>query len=150
MLSLNLPSYDVKMSQKDGKNIIFDELRRKYVNLSPEEWVRQHFIHFLILYKNYPKSLMANEVSLKLNNMSRRCDTVLYNKDLKPVMIIEYKAPTVELTQKIFTQISTYNLVLKVDYLIVSNGLKHFICKMNYDTKSYTFLPEIPDYRNLV
>jgi len=150
MLSLNLPSYDVKMSQKDGKNIIFDELRRKYVNLSPEEWVRQHFIHFLILYKNYPKNLMANEVALKLNNMSRRCDTVLYNKDLKPVMIIEYKAPTVELTQKIFTQISTYNLILKVDYLIVSNGLKHFICKMDYDNQSYTFLPDIPDYKNMV
>ena len=149
MISLNLPSYEAKISQKDGKNIIFDDLRRRYVNLSPEEWVRQHFIHFLISYKGYPKNLMVNEVTLKLNNMLRRCDTVLYNKDLTPIMIIEYKAPNVKLSQKIFTQISTYNLILKVDYLIVSNGLNHYICKMNYESQSYTFLPDIPNYNDL-
>jgi hypothetical protein len=146
MLPLNIPSYPIKLAVRNGKNVIFDVLRRRFVALTPEEWVRQHFVHFLIERKNYPQSLMANEISLSLNGMAKRCDTVLYNRDLTAKMIIEYKAPTIEISQKVFTQISYYNLVLKVDYLIVSNGLNHYCCKMDYVNQSYTFLAEIPDY----
>lgn len=146
MLSLNLPIYDTKIAARNGKKVIFDIIRRRYVALTPEEWVRQHFVHFLISHKNYPSALMANEVLLNLNGMNKRCDTVLYNKDLSPKMIIEYKAPHIEITQKVFTQISNYNLVLKVDYLIVSNGIDHYCCQMNYENQSYTFLKDIPDY----
>ncbi len=146
MLSLNLPIYNTKIATRNGKNVIFDIIRRRYVALTPEEWVRQHFVHFLISYKYYPSSLMANEVLLNLNGMKKRCDTVLYNKDLSPKMIIEYKAPHIEITQKVFTQISNYNLVLKVDYLIVSNGIDHYCCKMDYEKQSYVFLKDIPDY----
>lgn len=150
MLSLNLPTYNVKISQKDGKKYIFDELRRKFVNLSPEEWVRQHFVHFLVEHKGYPKNLMGNEICLKVNGMSRRCDTVLYHRNLMPQMIIEYKAPEIAVNQKVFSQISTYNMVLKVDYLIVSNGIDHYICKMDYTNQSYTFLKDIPNYNELI
>ncbi len=146
MLPLNIPSYPIKLAVRNGKNVIFDVLRRRFVALTPEEWVRQHFVHFLIERKNYPQSLMANEISLSLNGMAKRCDTVLYNRDLTAKMIIEYKAPTIEISQKVFTQISHYNLVLKVDYLIVSNGLNHYCCKVDYVNQNYTFLAEIPDY----
>ncbi|MEG2574262.1 MAG: type I restriction enzyme HsdR N-terminal domain-containing protein, partial [Bacteroides sp.] len=112
-------------------------------------WVRQHFIHFLIAHKGYPSSLMANEVLLNLNGMKKRCDTVLYQRNLSPKMIIEYKAPHIEISQKVFSQISNYNLVLKVDYLIVSNGIDHYCCKMDYNNQSYLFLPDIPDYNTL-
>ncbi|MEG1545703.1 MAG: type I restriction enzyme HsdR N-terminal domain-containing protein [Bacteroides sp.] len=149
MLSLNLPKYDTKIAIKDGKDVIFDVIRRRYVALTPEEWVRQHFIHFLIAHKGYPLSLMANEVLLNLNGMKKRCDTVLYQRNLSPKMIIEYKAPHIEISQKVFSQISNYNLVLKVDYLIVSNGIDHYCCKMDYNNQSYLFLPDIPDYDSL-
>lgn len=149
MLSLNIPSYPAKIVMRNGKNIIFDILRRKYVALTSEEWVRQHFIHFLIEIKNYPPSLMANEISLSLNGMSKRCDTVLYNKDLTAKMIIEYKSPNIGISQKAFTQICHYNMALKVDYLIVSNGLNHYCCKMDYANQNYMFLEDIPDYHSL-
>ena len=146
MLSLNLPSFEIKLKEKDGKTIIFDVLRKRYVALTPEEWVRQHFVHYLLKDKGYPSSLMANEVFVKLNGTSKRCDTVLYRQDLKARMIIEYKAPNIEITQKVFDQITRYNMVLKVDYLVVSNGLQHYCCKIDYHEMSYHFLPEIPNY----
>lgn len=150
MLLLNLPTYQVKIIERSAKKSIFDDLRRRYVNLSPEEWVRQHFIHFLIEHKGYPSALMGNEILLNLNGMKKRCDTVLYRRDMTPQMIIEYKAPTIKIDQDVFTQISNYNLVLKVDYLIVSNGLDHYVCKMNYEHQSYIYLKNIPDYKNLI
>ncbi|MGL4852197.1 MAG: type I restriction enzyme HsdR N-terminal domain-containing protein [Phocaeicola sp.] len=149
MLPLNLPSFQPKITIQDGKRLIFDPLRRKYLVLTPEEWVRQHFTAFLTQHKGYPKGLLANEIELMLNGMKRRCDTVLYNRDLSPRMIVEYKAPHIEITQAVFDQISRYNMVLRVEYLVVSNGLKHYCCKIDYDTKSYQFLPDIPDYSNL-
>lgn len=149
MLSLNLPSFNAKISVKDGKNIIFDPLRRKYVALTPEEWVRQHFVHFLIVEKSYPQSLMANEVLVQLNGMRKRADTVLYNRDLSAKMIIEYKKPEIEITQGVFDQIMRYNMVLKVDYLVVSNGLRHYCCRMDYECNGYTFLKDIPAYSDL-
>lgn len=150
MPELNLPSFDKKVIQKEGKPFIFDIIRRQYVALTPEEWVRQHFVHFLISEKGYPQSLMANEVQLKLNGMSRRCDTVAYDRTLRPRVIVEYKAPTVNITQQVFDQICRYNMVLQVDYLIVSNGLAHYCCKVDNTTHTYTFLKDIPSYEEVV
>lgn len=129
--------------------MIFDVVRHRYVTLTPEEWVRQHFTHFLMAHKGYPQGLLANEIQIKLNGTSKRCDTVLYRQDLSAQMIIEYKAPSVEITQKVFDQITRYNMVLHVDYLVVSNGLEHYCCKMDYENQTYHFLPDIPDYQAL-
>lgn len=146
MYRLNLPPYDIKIGESRGKNSIFDFLRRKHVALTPEEWVRQHFTHYLVEHKGYPKTLLANEVELKIGEKKLRCDSILYNNVLQPRMIIEYKAPQIALTQKVFDQISVYNLLLKVDYLIVSNGIQHYCCRMDYDNQKYLFLNDIPDY----
>ena len=129
--------------------MIFDFLRRKYVALTPEEWVRQHFVHFLIEHKGYPKGLIGNEIELQIGAKRLRCDSILYNKMAQPQMIIEYKAPTIPIQQKVFQQISTYNLLLKVDYLIVSNGIQHYCCKMDYDNQRCLFLKGIPEYEKL-
>ena len=107
--------------------------------LTPEEWVRCIFVHFLLAHKGYPQALMANEVQVQLNGTKKRCDTVLYRRDLTARMIVEYKAPEIEITQKVFDQITRYNMVLKVDYLIVSNGLQHYCCRIDYEHNSYTF-----------
>lgn len=149
MLSLNLPTFTPKVKEKDGKHVIFDPVRLKYVALTPEEWVRQHFVNYLITDKKYPKELLANEVPLKLNGMSRRCDTVVYNRYLVPLMIIEYKAPSIEITKSVFDQIVRYNMVLRVRYLTVSNGINHFCCRINYENQSYSFLEGIPEYEQL-
>ena len=114
--------------------------------LTPEEWVRQHFVHFLVEHKGYPQTLLANEVELKVGEKKLRCDTLLYNRELKPKMIIEYKAPTIPITQKVFDQISVYNLLLHVDYLTVSNGIQHICCKMDYTNQNYLYFEEIPKY----
>lgn len=129
--------------------MIFDVLRRKYVALTPEEWVRQHFVHFLIEHKGYPTALLANEIELRIGGKHLRADTLLYNKELRPHMLIEYKSPTIALTQKVFDQISAYNLLLHADYLIVSNGMQHICCRMDYEQNTYHFLEEIPDYSEL-
>ena len=149
MFRLNLPPYEIKIAQKGNKQQIFDFLRRKYVALTPEEWVRQHFVHYLIEHKGYPAGLIGNEVELAIGDKRLRCDTVLYNKVALPQRIIEYKAPTIKLQQKTFDQISAYNLLLKVDYLIISNGLQHLCCRMDYENQKYCFLEDIPDYQNL-
>ena len=150
MPTLNLPSYEAKITSENGKRRIFDILRRAYVALTPEEWVRQHFINYLVNEKGYPQSLMANETQIELNGMRLRCDTVVYDKNITPKVIIEYKAPTVAITQNVFAQIARYNLVLKVDYLIVSNGIKHYCCKMDYAANSFAFLQEIPEYKEII
>ena len=129
--------------------MIFDFLRRKYVALTQEEWVRQHFVHYLVEHKGYPKGLIGNEIELQIGAKRLRCDTILYNRMARPQMIIEYKAPTIPLQQKVFEQISTYNLLLKVDYLIVSNGIQHYCCKMDYKNQKCLFLEDIPDYEKL-
>jgi hypothetical protein len=149
MQALNLPSFETKICERDGKQQIFDPIRKCYVTLTPEEWVRQHFVHYLTDQKGYPSSLMGNEVSIMLNGMKRRCDTVVYDRQLQPRMIVEYKAPGVKITREVFAQISRYNLTLRVDYLIISNGLQHYCCKMNYTNNSFTFMQDIPDYNTL-
>lgn len=149
MLPLNLPKASFKIINKNGKESIFDVLRRKYVALTPEEWVRQHFINYLLNYKGYPKGLLANEIQINLNGTKKRCDSVLFNRDLTARMIIEYKAATVPITQAVFDQITRYNMVLKVRYLIVSNGMNHYCCKIDYLTGKYQFLKNVPNYDEL-
>jgi hypothetical protein len=139
----------MKIQEIDGKRMIFDILRRKYVALTPEEWVRQHFVHYLLERKGYPSGLLANEVQLLLNGTKKRCDSVLYDRNLHARMIVEYKAPHIEITQAVFDQIMRYNIVLRVEYLVVSNGLKHYCCRMDYAANRYEFLKEIPDYGEL-
>jgi predicted type IV restriction endonuclease len=117
--------------------------------LTPEEWVRQHFVHYLIEHKGYPAGLIGNEVELNVGEKKLRCDTILYNKVAQPQMIIEYKAPQIKLQQKTFDQISAYNLLLKVDYLIVSNGMQHICCRMDYEIQKYCFIEDIPNYQEL-
>ena len=149
MYSLNLPSYDAKIRKNGSLMEIYDPLRRKYVALTPEEWVRQHFVNWLISDKEYPTSLMANEAGIKLNSLIRRCDTVVYDQHLDPLMIIEYKESNISITQDVFDQVVRYNTVLKVPYIVVSNGVNHYSCKMNYEKQSYDFLTDIPNYREV-
>ena len=150
MIRLNLPTFEIKLSGTKEHPRIYDILRRRYIALTPEEWVRQHFVHFLVEHKGYPAALMANEIQLKVGEKTLRADSVLYSRELKPRMIIEYKAPHIPITQKVFDQISIYNMLLHVDYLVVSNGLQHYICKMDYNDKKYLFLEDIPDYEELL
>ena len=149
MLQLNLPLFEPKLKKIKEEIFIFDLIRKKHLLLTPEEWVRQNFLNYLINYKKYPQSLMMNEALIKLNNMSRRCDTVVYNNRIEPLVIVEYKRPDVKIDQTVFDQIVRYNIVLRVDFLIVSNGLSHFCCKMNYENQTYDFLEAIPDYEEL-
>ena len=149
MLPLNLPNFDIKVKKSAEQLFVWDETRRKYITLTPEEWVRQHFVHFLVSEKGYRQELIANEVSIKLNETTKRCDTIIYDRQLTPLMIVEYKAPTITITPKVFDQIVRYNMVLHVQYLTVSNGLRHFCCQINYETQSYRFLKEIPDAQEI-
>ena len=149
MQTLNLPQTELKLQQRDDALYVFDVLRRRYVRLTPEEWVRQHFVHFLVQYKGFPQELLANEVSLSLNKTTKRCDTVLYGRHAEPMMIVEYKAPHIQLSQRTFDQICRYNIVLRVPYLIVSNGLQHYCCHIDLERQTYVFLHEIPDYKDI-
>ena len=149
MQPLNLPKTDLKIVKKNERRTIFDLFRRKYVTLTPEEWVRQHFVHFLVEHKGYPASIIANEVALELNGTKKRCDTVIYDNEAQPLMIIEYKASSVEITQEVFNQISRYNIKLRVKWLIVSNGLQHYCCRVDYDGMHYCFVPDIPTYETI-
>ena len=148
-MQLILPTYECRLREQNGRQQIFDVLRRRYVALTPEEWVRQHFVHYLIEHKGYPKGLLANEVDLRVGEKHLRCDTVLYDKALHPKIIVEYKAPEIAITQKVFNQITVYNMLLHVDYLIVSNGMQHYCCQMDYEQNRYKFLSDIPSYDNL-
>ncbi len=149
MYPLNLPQYEIKISQLNGRSYIFDSLRLKYVSLTPEEWVRQHFINYLTFHLGYPKGLLVNEAEIKIGEKKLRCDSVLYNKESLPRMIIEFKAPTIEITQKVIDQVATYNSLLKAEYLVVSNGIKHFCFKVDYKKRKLLQLKEIPKYSEL-
>ena len=149
MFQLNLPSYQFRIKKKEDYYTIFDAVRRKYVKLTPEEWVRQHFLVYLIENKAYPEYLMAVEQQLNLNGMKKRCDAVFYDLQAKPQVIIELKAPNIPITQAVFDQVAVYNSKLKVDYFMVSNGLEHFCCRVNTQTFSYEFFEGIPDYKEI-
>ncbi len=150
MIPINLPPFPIKSKVEHGQTYVFDFLRSRYVRLTPEEWVRQHFTHYLVDCKGYPAALLGNEVSLMVGGVSRRCDSVLYHKiGGRPRVVIEYKAPHVPITQSVFQQIYSYNSVLHADYLIVSNGLKHYCCHVDYVNMRVDYLPEIPSYSDL-
>lgn len=149
MFRLNLPPYEHKIREVEQKKQIFDPFRRCFVALTPEEWVRQHFCQFLCQEKHFPAQRMANEYAIKLNGLSRRCDTVVFDNNLQVLCICEYKAPQVNITQEVFQQILRYNWVLKAKYLIVSNGLKHYACRIDYETQQTIFLQDIPDFTEL-
>ena len=119
------------------------------MTLTPEEFVRQHFTAWLRDAKHYPASLMANEIGIDVNGTRKRCDTVIFGKDGKPVVIVEYKAPDVAVNQAVFDQIVRYNVALHADYLVVSNGINHYCCVIDYNSGTYHFIPEIPDYTSL-
>lgn len=150
MIQLNLPSYEFKTTQKEGKSHIFDAFRRLWVKLTPEEWVRQHFVRYLVEEKSFPANLIALEHSLKINRQSFRADAVVFSTDGKPLLLVECKAPTVKINQKVFEQILRYNFEFQVDFLIVTNGLVHFCCKIDKTRLTYEFLKELPEYPMLV
>ncbi|MEZ3552264.1 MAG: type I restriction enzyme HsdR N-terminal domain-containing protein [Muribaculaceae bacterium] len=143
---LNLPLAKLKISRENGVLKVFDTLRKKHVILTPEEYVRQNFINWMINDLHYPASLIANEIGIDLNGTKKRCDSVVFNSQGRPFIIIEYKAPDITVTQSVFDQIVRYNMVLHAKYLIVSNGMNHYCCVMDYDASSYQFIPSVPDY----
>lgn len=148
---LKLPACELQVrpdaDSRRGGMEIYDASRRRWVALTPEEWVRQNFVNFLTAHRGYPQGLTANEVTLKLNGLSRRCDTVVYDRNLRPLLVVEYKAPSVEITQKVFDQAARYNIVMGAPYLIVSNGLTHYCCR--FDGAGYVFLRDIPAYADI-
>lgn len=146
MSELNLPKFDIKVIKREGKPFVLDKLRKKYVALTPEEWVRQHFINYLVAEKGYPEALIANEMRVDLNGQNKRCDSVVFDRAGSPLVILEYKASSVAVTQKVFDQIARYNMVLRVPYLIVSNGLSHFCCRVDYDKQQIEYLSDIPSF----
>ena len=143
---LNLPIAALKTKLVEGTTQVFDQVRKKYLVLTPEEWVRQHFIHYLNQERNYPLGLMGVEKMVKYNGMQTRADIVLYAADGKPNMIVECKASNVKITQDAFNQIAKYNFKLQVPFLVVTNGIQHFCCQMDYETNGVKFLEEIPSY----
>ena len=143
---LNLPNAELKIKLVEETTQVFDEVRKKYFKLTPEEWVRQNFIHYLNKEKNYPFGLMGVEKMVKYNSLKTRADILIYNREGMPSVIVECKAPNVEITQDAFNQIAKYNYKLRVKYLVVTNGLKHFCCDMDYENNKITFLEEIPEY----
>ena len=147
--ALNLPPYPFKITEQDGKLTLFDEIRKKHLVLTPEEWVRQHFVQFLINQKGYPKSLIKLEGGLKLLGRARRTDIVVFNTRGERILIIECKAPSVKISQKTFDQVARYNMVHRVAMLGVSNGLVHYYCSIDTNAKQYRFMEELPAFSEL-
>lgn len=149
MEKLNLPTYSFNIKLIEQRKYIFDFIRKKFVILTPEEWVRQNFLKYLVDEKKYPASLIAVEMEFKLNKLSKRSDAVIYNKSGNPVLIVECKAASVKIDQKVFDQIARYNMKLNVEFLVVTNGLDHFCCKIDYENQKYYFLREVPEYKQI-
>ena len=148
-MTLNLPQYSFRIREMLGKKQIFDGFRRRWVALTPEEWVRQNFVLYLTKEKHVPSTLVAVERSLRINQRDFRTDIVLFSRSGNPLVVVECKAPEVKISQQVFDQIARYNLDLRVSYLIVTNGLTHYCCQFDQQQLTYTFLPEIPDYSEL-
>ena len=147
---LNLPDFAPSFREgKNGKQEIFDKIRKKFVRFTPEEWVRQNFLNFLVTTLGFPASLIVVEAELTYNQMKKRFDILTYFSDGNPCMVVECKAPSVVLTQSVFDQVAMYNMTLLVNFLIVTNGLTHYICRIDHDKRTYTFLKEIPTYEML-
>ena len=150
MKKLNLPEYPFQIRIREGKEYLFDPVRKKEIRLTPEEWVRQHLIMYLHHDRSYPLSLMQVEKEFSWNALALRSDLLVFSPEAEPRMIVECKAPQVKLTDAVFEQIARYNMKYKVPYLLVTNGLVHYCCKMDYDRLSYRFLEEIPNYSLLI
>ncbi|QZT39035.1 type I restriction enzyme HsdR N-terminal domain-containing protein [Halosquirtibacter xylanolyticus] len=148
MIQLNLPKAKLRGKKQDDKPYVWDMFRSKYVRLTPEEWVRQHFAHYMVNHLEYPASLMVIEYATKVNGLDRRSDIVVFNNKRTPVLAVECKAPSVKITQDVFNQIANYNLDLNVDYLVVTNGLNHYCCKLDRKNHRYDFIEMIPPYSN--
>ena len=146
MIRLNLPRYPFRVKSKENKLFIFDQNRKKEVLLTDEEWVRQHFVEFLVKEKNYPRSLIAIEKQCRVGKMVKRTDVLVFDKSGKTDIIVECKAPHIRINQETFDQIARYNMQLEANYLIVTNGLEHFFCQMDHEAREYRFLRDIPDY----
>ncbi|NRD19970.1 type I restriction enzyme HsdR N-terminal domain-containing protein [Winogradskyella eckloniae] len=146
---LNFPKFEYRFKSTENKVSIFDVIRKKFIVLQPEEWVRQHCIHFLINDKNYPKSLINVEKELTINGLKKRYDIVIFNPDGSIFLIVECKSHSIKIDQTTFDQIARYNLVLNAMYLMVTNGLNHYYCEMDMEQERYSFLKEIPDYKSL-
>ncbi|HWK59627.1 MAG TPA: type I restriction enzyme HsdR N-terminal domain-containing protein [Parapedobacter sp.] len=146
-IPLNLPAYAANIQRDGAKLLIFDELRKKQLVLTPEEWVRQHWINHLIHGKRYPRSLIKIEGGLTLNSMPRRTDLVVYDTQGNKILLAEFKAPAVKITQAAFEQVARYNMVHRVPLLLVSNGLQHYYCRIHFDEERFEFLADLPSYR---
>jgi hypothetical protein len=144
---LNLPEYEFRIKNEGGQVFIFDGVRKKFVVLTPEEWVRQNFIRFLVETKKYPSSLLAVEKKIVVNSLAQRFDLLVYHRNGQPCLIAEFKAPEVGINQQVFDQAVRYNMSLKADYIVVSNGLQHFACQIDYLKNSFTYLSEIPEFK---
>jgi type I site-specific restriction endonuclease len=149
MQQLNFPTYSFRFKNSENKVSIFDEIRKKFILLTPEEWVRVHVVRFLIEEKKYPKSYINVEKVVKINGMNKRYDIVVFNKDGSIFLLIECKAPEVSINQKTFDQIARYNKMLNANYLMVTNGLNHYFCEMDFEKEHYHFLKELPDFKIL-
>ncbi|HYW94381.1 MAG TPA: type I restriction enzyme HsdR N-terminal domain-containing protein [Bacteroidales bacterium] len=149
MRDLNLPTYSFKIKSEEGQDYIFDPFRRKYVRLTPEEWVRQNFAAYLVDEKAYPSSRIVMEKSLSYNKMVKRCDILTFDRTGHPLLLVECKAPGVKLRPEVFDQIAVYNMVFRVAYLVVTNGLKHYCCKVDFDSRDIHFLTDIPMYTDI-
>lgn len=146
MIRLNLPNYVFKYKKENSKTYIFDNIRKKYIVLTPEEWVRQNIVAFLIKDRNYPASLFAIEMGIDVLNTKKRCDVVVYDNKGIPSLIVECKAPKVKINQNTFDQIARYNMTLKTKLLIVTNGFEHYTCTIDHNNMCYNFLKDIPFY----
>ncbi|EDP95744.1 type I restriction enzyme HsdR N-terminal domain-containing protein [Kordia algicida OT-1] len=143
---LNFPKYSFRFKNRENKIYIFDAIRKKFVVLTPEEWVRQHTVQFLLQEKNYPISLINVEKELIFNNLKKRYDIVIFNSDGSIFLVVECKRSTITINQQTFDQIARYNMILDAEYLMVTNGMNHYYCTMDYEAQQYHFLREIPDY----
>ena len=148
MQKLNFPAYSFRFKNSENKVSIFDEIRKKFILLTPEEWVRQHVVQFLLQDKKYPKSYINVEKLIKINDLSKRYDGVVFQPNGEIFLLIECKAAEVSISQQTFDQIARYNLVLKAKYLMVTNGLNHYFCQMDFENEKYVFLKELPEYSN--
>ena len=149
MDKLSLPTFDFNIKESDGKTVIFDIIRKKYLVLTPEEWVRQHFVHYLINHLGYAKSLISVEHGLKYNKLQKRTDIIVYDRKGDPLVLVECKAPEYNLNQKVLEQAMMYNRVLNAVYIIVTNGLEHSCLKVNSDNRSVEFLSSLPFYNEI-
>ena len=146
MQQLNFPIYNFRFKNSENKVSIFDEIRKKFIILTPEEWVRQHVVRFLLEEKKYPKSLINVEKVLIVNGLRKRYDIVVFNPDGSIFVLVECKAPEIKTAQATFDQIARYNLALKAQFLMVTNGHNHYFCQMDFENEKYDFLKELPDY----